>query len=99
MANAFLPVAGKTVNINVSSSSQEVRLGNPDSIRIMNNGTATVWVDFGINSATATTTASMPVGPGVTEVVRYQSNGGPLYVAAIAAGATGIIYFTPGNGI
>ena len=99
MANAFLPVAGKTVNINVSSSSQRVLLGNPDSVRVMNNGTATVWIDFGDVTVAATTTTSVPVGPGVTEVLRFQSNGGPLYVAAIAAGSTGIIYFTPGNGI
>lgn len=91
--------AGATVNIDVSSSSQRVLLGSPDSVRIMNNGSATVWLNFGDVTVTATTSAGFPVGPGVTEVVRFQRLGGAAYVAAIAAGATGIVYFTPGNGI
>lgn len=97
----FRPNAGATVNIDVSSSSQSVALTNaPDSIRIMNNGTATVWVNFGPSGVTAAVATGMPVGPGVTEVIRWRtSDGSALYAAAIAAGATGKIYFTPGSGI
>ena len=91
--------AGSTVSITVSASSQRVDIGNPDSIRIFNSGTATVWIAFGDATVEATTAAGMPVGPGVTEVVRKPRFGTALYVAAIAAGATGIFYFTPGNGI
>lgn len=101
---AFTAAPAGTVNINVSGSSQRVSLGVSPSIekvqvRIMNNGTATVWVNFGDVTVTATTTTSFPVGPGVTEVLSVSSVGGALYASAIAAGATGIIYFTPGEGI
>jgi hypothetical protein len=64
----------------------------------MNNGTATAWFNFGTDSTVAATTAAgIPVGPGVTEVYTVPKN--PLWVAAIAAGSTGKIYFTPGSGI
>lgn len=61
----------------------------------MNNGTATVWIEFGGTSVAATLASSIPIGPGVTEVLSVSGT----YVAAIAAGSTGKIYFTPGNGI
>lgn len=95
----FRPFAGNTVNLSVSASSQRVEIDNCDSIRIMNNGTATVWVDFGDGTVTAALASGMPVGPGVTEVVAFPAGGARLYVAVIAAGATGSIYFTPGEGI
>lgn len=102
MQQAFRPTPNATVNIDVSGSSQGV-LVTPDAanaIRVMNNGTATAWINFGPSSVTAAVATSMPVGPGTTEVLRFQNkDGSPLYVAAIAAGATGKIYFTPGNGI
>lgn len=98
----FNAVANATVNIDVSSSNQRVSLNfgpSCDAIRVMNNGTATVWVDFGPVAIVAALATSMPVGPGVTEVLRDNTNdGSPLYAAAIAAGSTGKIYFTPGNG-
>lgn len=95
---AFTP-SGATVNIDVAAASARVALGNvggPTQVRVMNNGTATVWVKFGDGTVTATLAAGMPVGPGVTEVVTIA---GETNVAAIAAGATGKIYFTPGAGI
>jgi len=99
----FHPTKAATVSINVSSSSQAVQLfteRGPVSVRIMNNGTATVWVSFGDSSTTASTSTSVPIGAGVTEVLTLDNIGtGPLYVAAIAAGATGNIYFTPGRGL
>lgn len=99
MPNPFRP-AGSTVNIDVSGSSQAVLIGSCDSIRIMNDGTATVWLRFGDATVTATTATGMPVGPGVTEVIEFEQGlGQPISVAAIAAGATGKIYFTPGIGI
>jgi hypothetical protein len=98
MNESFEPQAS-TVNIDVSSSSQSVKFGQApvDQLRVMNNGTATVWISFGSGSATATTTAGIPVGPGAAEVFSTPSNAD--YVAAIAAGSTGKIYFTPGAGI
>lgn len=95
-------ITGRTVSINVSNTSQAVSIGAdaPDSVRVMNNGTATVWIAFGDSSVTASTTTNMPVGPGVTEVFTFRNaNGLPLFAAAIAAGSTGLIYFTPGTGL
>lgn len=99
----FSPSPASTVNIDVSASSQRVavpaRVGG--TFRIMNNGTATVWVEFGNSSVTASMTTGFPVAPGAIEVLRCQntSDGSGIYAAAIAAAATGKIYFTPGDGI
>jgi hypothetical protein len=95
----FRPAANQTVSINVGSSSANVQVtasSGLQQVRIMNNGTATVWIRFGTDNTVTATTSNMPVGPGTTEVLSHQ---GPLWVAAIAAGATGLIYFTPGEGI
>ena len=102
MHQPFPPTPNSTVNIDVSASNQRVIItaDAANSIRVMNNGTATVWIDFGTVAVTAALTTSMPVGPGPTEVLRFQNkDGSRLYAAAIAAGATGKIYFTPGNGV
>lgn len=96
MTKPFRP-GGDTVNIDVAGTTANVAIGGSgDSVRVMNNGTATVWVKFGGSAVAATLAAGMPVGPGVTEVLTPDLS---LYVAAIAAGATGKIYFTPGIGI
>ena len=101
MLTPFQPTPGATVNINVASSSANVAVSAATAgcqVRIMNDGTATAWIKFGTdNTVAATTAAGMPVGAGVTEVVTVPT--GPIYVAAIAAGSTGKIYFTPGSGI
>lgn len=97
----FRPNLGATVNIDVANSSANVSLaqgGGRQCVRVMNNGTATAWINFGGSSVTATTTAGIPVGPGVTEVFTIESIGSQPYAAAIAAGSTGKIYFTPGMG-
>jgi hypothetical protein len=96
----FRPSLGATVNIDVSSSSQSVSLvqGGRQNVRVMNNGTATAWITFGPSGTTASLTTSFPVGPGVIEVFTVEDIGAVLYASAIAAGSTGKIYFTPGNG-
>ena len=97
----FEPV-GSTVNVDVAAASANVLIGRwASQVRVMNNGTETAWIAFGSdNTVAATLAASVPVGPGVTEVLTSPGlAGGTLYVAAIAAGATGKIYFTPGAGI
>jgi hypothetical protein len=103
IARSFTPVTAGTVNINVSGSSQRVLVENrnaPITVRIVNNGTATVWLNSGGSTVTATTTTGFPVGPGVHEVLTFSPDAdGNLYIAAIAAGATGIVYFTPGAGL
>lgn len=88
---------GDTVNIDVAASSARIALGVPGpAIRVMNNGTATAWIKFGDVTVAATLAAGIPVGPGVTEVQGIPVDA--THVAAIAAGATGKIYFTPGTG-
>ena len=96
----FCPT-GDTVNIDVSGTSGRVALGNCDQFRLCNNGTATVWVALGDDAVEATTSGGFPVTPGLVEVVTIPQRlqGEPVYVAVIAAAATGRIYFTPGTGI
>lgn len=96
---AFDPVENGTKNISVSAASQSVLVGNGfTQVRVMNNGTATVWIAFGNSSVSTTLANGMPIGPGVTEVLTVKLDG-DVYAAAIAAGSTGSIYFTPGVGI
>lgn len=94
---------GATANINVSSSNQAVLVTNQRGevqIRVMNNGSATAWIAFGGNAVAASLNTGIPVPSGGVEVFTvvapYQDN---IYAAAIAAGSTGNIYFTPGAGI
>lgn len=96
----FAP-AKTTKNIDVSGSSQSVLVANAlDNVRVMNDGTATAWIAFGDSTVTAALASGIPIGPGVTEVLSpITDKGSPVYVAAIAAGATGKIYFTPGIGV
>jgi hypothetical protein len=94
----FRPTGGATVNIDVASSTANVALTSGAQQRVMNNGTATAWILFGNdNTVAATVAGGMPVGPGVTEVLTPPP--GTTYVAAIAAGSTGKIHFTPGAGV
>lgn len=97
----FRPTGGATVNIDVASTTANVALPPSGQVRVMNNGTATAWINFGTdNTVTATVAAGIPIGPGVTEVLsNMTTTAGAAYVAAIAAAATGKIYFTPGAGV
>ena len=92
----FRPNGAATKNIDVGAASARVELSSGEQQRVMNNGTATAWIEFGGASVDAVVATSVPVGPGVTEV--FTPEVGSTYVAAIAAGATGKIYFTPGSG-
>lgn len=89
--------------ITVASSSGRVAItgGYPDSIRVCNLGTATAWIKFGDATVAADMTNDIPIpGNGFGEIHRASnSDGSPLYVAAIAVGSTGDIWFTPGSGI
>lgn len=102
---AFTPVFGQTVNIVVSASSQSIPVSvNPNEdgqVRIFNDGTATVWVSFGRTnqSPTVATSTGMPIPAGGVEIVSVPPLGGTVSACAIAAGATGTVYFTPGDGL
>lgn len=97
----FSPSPKSTVSITVGAVSAPVKISDDGvlQVRVMNNGTATVWIEFGSATLAATVATGMPVGPGVTEVLTIDIRKGPVWVAAIAAAATGLVYFTPGAGI
>lgn len=103
MMRPFQPLAAGTKNIAVGAATANVQLvnslGGIIQLRIANNGSATAWVEFGDSTITASLATSIPIGPGVVQIVTVQCPAGPLYAAAIAAGATGNVYFTPGVGI
>lgn len=96
---APIRVAGATVKITVGAASGSVQL-HPEGkytrqYRVCNLGTATAWIKFGGSTVVATTSDTPIPGSGFTEVWTT----GEDYVAAIAAGATGDIVFTPVDGI
>lgn len=90
--------SGDTVNVTVGASSGNVRFSTTNAhkqVWVMNNGSATVWIKFGGSAVAATLAAGLPVGPGRDAVFTTTEQ----YAAAIAAGATGLVYFTPGSGM
>lgn len=97
---AFFPTAD-TESIAVSAASQSINLERGDQVRVMNNGSATVWIRFGASGVTVTTANGIPVPAGAIEVFSVTPGlaSADLHVAVIAAAATGSIYFTPGDGI
>jgi lipoprotein signal peptidase len=103
MMRPFQPLPASTKNIVVGASTANVQItnapGNVMQVRVVNNGTATAWIEFGDSTITASLTTSIPIGAGVVEVLTVQCPATPLYAAAIAAGATGNVYFTPGVGL
>lgn len=103
MNNLFHPAKGATVSIAVSSSTQPLKITRQDGrcdVRVYNSGTATVWIDFGDSTVTTSAATGMPIPAGAVcgfNTPKPYNDG--LYVAVIAAGATGTVYFTPGVGI
>lgn len=99
---AFAPMKAATVSIAVAAATGNVQVlptgtSGTYTVRVMNSGSATAWVAFGDNTVAATipsgsTAGSLPIGPGLSLELIVTGN----YAAAIAAGATGSIYFTPG---
>lgn len=91
-----------TVNLAVTASSGSVALvGTPgqgyQSVRIVNVGTQTVFIEFSTGAATASTSVDMPMLPGTVEVFWLPK---PItHVNAIAAATGSTIYCTVGEGI
>lgn len=103
MMKPFKPT-GDTVNIVVGAASARAALGPESSngvlqCRVMNNGTATVWINFGNGTVAATLATGIPIGAGRDEVFTVPAVATTVNVAAIAAAASGTIYFTPGEGM
>lgn len=96
---AAIPASGK--KITVSASSQRTVLdtrGTKNQIRVANLGTDTVWIEFGDSAVTASMTTGIPIPAGRVEILSSNPTA-DLYVAVIAAGATGDIWFNIGEGI
>ena len=72
--------------------------------RIINNGTVTVFLGYGQDSANATTNAnvvtssspSFPLLPSTDEILTFVPN---AYFTGITASGTATIYITPGDGL
>lgn len=99
----FIPMPAATANVDVAASSGSVSLavnpGSPIQVRVMNDGSATAWINFGVSGVSAALATGVPVPAGAVEVLTVQPQGATIFAAAIAAGSTGKIYFTPGVGI
>jgi hypothetical protein len=95
---SFQPL-GDTVNINISGTSQPIKISDagPTSVRVFNDGSATVWIAFGTATLTTAATTGIPIGTKASAVFTVPA-GSAVWVAGIAASTTGIIYFTPGAG-
>jgi hypothetical protein len=93
---------GATVNLAVTNTTGSVALtaiGDQAGmeVRLYNAGSATVFVNFGISTVAATTTAGMPLPSGAIEVLTVGP--GVTYVAALTASGTATLYATSGRGI
>ena len=94
MPRIFLP--GATVNIAVTTSAQNLTIGNApnagdESVRIANLGTQIVFINF---NGTSTLNA-IPILPGSAELF---STAGAGVISVIAAATGSTIYATIGNG-
>ena len=99
MADIFAPMAGATVNVDVAAATANVQVMPTGTsglyqVCLMNAGTATAWVRFGDNTVTATLAGGFPIGPNQIGLISVTGT----HMAAIAAGATGKVYATPGAG-
>jgi hypothetical protein len=83
------------VNLNAGTSSSRVQIGTVRHVRIWNSGNATVYVQFGGATVTASTSTSMPIPAGNTELFSCPYP----YIAAITASGSSTIYITPGAGL
>jgi hypothetical protein len=96
----FKPLAA-TQNIEVTTSSQVVTLNfthGTHAIRLVNKGTALVFVEFSKDAApTADATTSLPLPAGQTEVFTLAT--GVISYAVIADGAGSTLYSTVGEGL
>ena len=101
MQQLFQARPQSTVNIDVAATTARLALGQGpiNQLAVTNDGTATVWINFGDVTVVATLANSLAVRSGETRGFTVAAYGGAPYVAAIAAGSTGKIYFTPGEGI
>lgn len=94
----FGPV-GNTVNLAVTGTTDRVAVTRSgigtQSIRVLNIGTQTVFINIGSSTVTAALATSMPVFPGTVETFLLKND--QTHVAAIASAAGSTIYITTGE--
>jgi hypothetical protein len=92
-------VKGATVNVAVTAASQALAITRPgvgtQSVRIANIGTQTIFIVFGISTATATVAAGMPMLANTAETFTIENE---VTTVAVIAGNTGsTMYVTTGE--
>lgn len=87
-------VPSTTTSVSATTSSARALVGAGPSVRLYNAGSATVFVAFGTDSVTATT-SDMPVPAGTIEVLERGAN---THLAALTASGTATLYVTAGLG-
>lgn len=89
---------GSSVNIAATTTSASVALGvGCGSVRVYNNGTVLMWVEFGSSSGvTAVQGTSIPIPAGAVETLEVPS--GTTHAGARTDSGTGTVHFTPGEG-
>lgn len=97
---AFHPEPASTVNITFTSATSRVALagaaGASKAVRLVNKGTADVFLEFGTVAVVATLAAGMILPAGQTEVFQP---GLATHLAGITAASTAQVYATSGVGI
>lgn len=99
---AFRPQGvNKTVNIAVTATSQLLAIPNTAhgtrSLRIVNSGSQTIFLDFVTTTGTSVATTSMPMLAGTIEIFTFAND--ITHVAVIAAATGSTMYITPGEGL
>ncbi len=93
---------GPTVTLSTSTTTASEAIGGYSSlaggtVRIHNPaGQTTAFVEFGRSDVEATTTASMPIPSGATEV--FGVGPATTHIAGITAADTADLFITPGQG-
>lgn len=90
---------GSTVNLAVAGTSSSVAVTRSgvgtQSVRIVNSGAQTVFLNFGVSTVAATLAAGMPMLPNTVESFLLLND--VTHIAAIAAATGSTIYITTGE--
>lgn len=90
---------GSTVNLTAGTTTGSIALsgvGTGGTVRVLNTGTVTVFINFGTSAVTATLAAGIPIPPNVPEA--FCVGASITHMAAITASGTAVTYATTGQG-
>lgn len=97
----FIPASWDPDSIAVSASSQPLALTgitkSEDCVRVFNNTSETIFINFTAGAGTVALTSGMPIGVGQAEPFGIAPD--VTHVNVIGTGATGTIYFNVGKGM